>query len=262
MARGAAQQGKVVVAKAPEGAPLKHDYRVMVQQRGSDSWFDVDTYMARVNAPQPDGKHARTEISYAMFDFTGDVVVRVVRCGKRFATVNVRPKSKGIGTTMVNDSTIQFMLTKPENLSVEFDGDITSNLLLFTSEPCITADDAKKEAKKQKRDFVYYAPGLYTADTIRVKSNSTVYLSPGCYFTGSFAIEDAHDVRYTGKLPNLSIITGYDANHTVDSVTFENLTVNGRTISDDMPGKPPYHQTAAYVPMFVGSHVKNLKFFK
>ena len=70
------------------------------------------------------------------------------------------------------------------------------------------------------------------------------------------------NVRYTGKLPNLSIITGYDALHTVDGVTFENLTINGRTISDDMPGKPPYHQTADYVPMFVGSHVKNLKFFK
>ena len=38
-----------------------------------------DTYMARVNSPQPDGKHRRTEISYAMFDFEGDVVVRVVR---------------------------------------------------------------------------------------------------------------------------------------------------------------------------------------
>lgn len=466
--RGAAETGRLLTAKTPEGAPLKHDYRVMVQKRGAAEWTAVDTYMARVNSPQPDGKHRRTEISYAMFDFEGDVVVRVVRCGKRFSTVRVRPQSKGIGTTTVNDSTVQFMLTQPENLSVEFDGDITSNLLLFTSKPCITADEARKEAKKQKREFIHYAPGLYTADTIKVASSSTVYLSPGSYFTGTFAIEDAHDVsiigrgiarpesgyegchvyrsrnveidglvlntcpvgesrgvrlhdvrsishpqwgdglnvfasqdviydrvfcrnsddcttayatrkghkgsvnnvrmsnstlwadvahpifiglhgnpevgdsitglvyenidilcqaepqvdyqgclaincgddnmvkdvlfddirieeiidgcilqvkvgwnqkyctaagrgirdvkfrnvRYTGKLPNLSIITGYDALHTVDGVTFEKLSVNGRTISDDMPGKPPYHQTADYVPMFVGSHVKNLKFLR
>lgn len=465
---GAAQTGRQLTAKAPEGAPLRHDYRVMVQPRGTAEWTTVDTYMARVNSPQPDRSHRRTEISYAMFDFTGDIMVRVVRCGKRFATVRVRPQSKGINTTTVNDSTVQFMLTQPENLSVEFDGDITSNLLLFTSEPCITADEARREAKRQKREFIYYAPGLYTADTIKVASCSTLYLAPGSYFTGTFAIDDAHDVsikgrgiarpergyqgchvtrsrnvdidglvvntcpvgesrdvrlhdvrsisypqwgdglnvfashnvtfdrvfcrnsddcttayatrlghkgsvsnvrmsnstlwadvahpifiglhgnsevgdsitglvyenidilcqaepqvdyqgclaincgdnnfvrdvlfddirieeiidgcilqvkvgwnqkyctaagrgvqnvrfrnvRYTGKLPNLSIITGYDAFHAVDGITFEAFSVNGRTISDDMPGKPPYHQTADYVPMFVGSHVKNLKFFK
>ena len=68
------------------------------------------------------------------------------------------------------------------------------------------------------------------------------------------------NVRYTGKLPNLSIITGYNEERGVKNITFESLNINGRIISDTMPGKPPYHQTADYVPMFVGSHVKNVKF--
>ena len=461
-----AQSGTVITYPAPDGAPMKHDYDVLVQSRGSNDWTHVDTYMAKVNAPQPNGKHARTEISYALFDFTGDVMVRVVRKGKSFANVRVRPASKGINTTAVNDSTVEFMLTRPENLSVEFDGDITGNLLLFTSAPSITAEAAKKEAKKHKRDFVYYTPGLYKEDTIKVKSNTTVYLAGGSYFTGTFAIEDAnnvsiigrgiarpeagyegchvyrsknveidglvlntcpigesdgvrlHDVRsishpqwgdglnvfassnvtydrvfcrnsddcttayatrkghkgsvhnvrmsnstlwadvahpifigihgnsevgdsivglvyedidilcqaemqvdyqgclaincgdnnyvkdvlfdnirieeiidgcilqvkvgwnqkyctapgkgvenitfrnvrYSGKLPNLSIITGYNEERGVKNITFESLNINGRIISDTMPGKPPYHQTADYVPMFVGSHVKNVKF--
>lgn len=33
--------------------------------------------MAKVNAPIGDNKHRVTQISYALFDFTGDVFVRV-----------------------------------------------------------------------------------------------------------------------------------------------------------------------------------------
>ena len=45
-------------------------------------------------------------------------------------------------------------------------------------------------------------------------------------------------------------------------VTFEGLKINGKEIYDDMPGKPKWYQTADYVPMFVDSHVENLKFSK
>ena len=70
------------------------------------------------------------------------------------------------------------------------------------------------------------------------------------------------NVRLYGDQPDLSIITGYDAQHKVKNITFEGLKVNGRIISDDMPGKPKWHATSDYVPMFVGSHVENLKFTK
>ena len=57
-------------------------------------------------------------------------------------------------------------------------------------------------------------------------------------------------------------MTGYDAQHKVKNITFEGLKINGRLIYDDMPGKPKWHATSDYVPMFVGSHVENLKFTK
>lgn len=60
----------------------------------------------------------------------------------------------------------------------------------------------------------------------------------------------------------MSVITGYDGQHKVKNVTFEGLKINGKKIYDDMPGKPKWHQTADYVPMFVGSHVENLIFKK
>ena len=184
---------------APEGAPLKHDYDVFIQPRGSKEWTRIDTYMAKVNAPIGDNRHKVSETSYAFFDFTGDVFVRVVCKNKKFNTAKVRPDYRGVIANVQNDSTVQFLLFQPENVSVEFDGDITDNLLLFTSKPCAPMEEARKEAKRQGRRFVYYAPGLYTDDVIPVASNTTVYLAGGSYFTGTFAIEDAENVSIMGR---------------------------------------------------------------
>ncbi len=453
---------------APEGAPLKHDYDVYIQPRGHKEWTKIDTYMARVNAPIGDNKHQRSEISYAFFDFSGDVFVRVICKNKKYKTCRIRPDYRGTIAQVENDSVVKFLLFQPENVSVEFDGNITDNLLLFTSKPTVTKEEAEQQAKKEQRNFVYYAPGLYTDKTIAVPSNTTVYLAGGSYFTGTFTIEDAenvsilgrgvarpadgyegchvhrsknilidgmilntcpvggsdgvtlHDVRsishpgwgdglnvfassnvlydrvfcrnsddcttvyatrkgftgsarnirmtnstlwadvahpimiglhgnpevgdsivnlkydnidiicqsepqveyqgcmtincgdnnyvkdvvfdnirieqihqgsllqvrvgwnskyctapgggienvvfrhirYYGAQPYMSVITGYDEQHQVKNVTFEGLKINGKVICDDMPDKPRWYATSDYVPMFVGSHVENLKFKK
>jgi len=212
---------------APEGAPLKHDYDVFVQTLGSKEWTKIDTYMAKVNAPTGDSKHRQSEISYAWFDFTGSVKVRVVTKNKKYRNVRVRPDYRGVIANRQNDSTVQFLLFQPENLSVEFDGNITDNLLLFTSKPVIAKEEAERQAKAEGRRFTYYAPGLYTQDTLRVASNTTVYLAPGAYFTGTFAIEDAHDVQILGRgiaRPR----SGYEGCHVHRSqrVLIDGLTVN------------------------------------
>lgn len=212
---------------APEGAPLKHDYDVFVQALGSKEWTKIDTYMAKVNAPTGDSKHRQSEISYAWFDFTGSVKVRVVTKNKKYGSVRVRPDYRGVIANRQNDSTVQFLLFQPENLSVEFDGNITDNLLLFTSKPVIAKEEAERQAKAEGRRFTYYAPGLYTQDTLRVASNTTVYLAPGAYFTGTFAIEDAHDVQILGRgiaRPR----SGYEGCHVHRSqrVLIDGLTVN------------------------------------
>ena len=191
---------QVFTYAAPRGAPLKQDYELYIQPRGSKEWTRIDTYMARVNAPVAEGKHRQSEISYAMFDFSGDVFVRVVCKNKQFKTVKIRPAYRGVIANRQNDSTLQFMLFQPENLSIEFDGDLTNNLLLFTSKPVQSSAEARKEARRQGRDFVYYPPGYYDqADTIYLKSNTTLYLAGGSYFKGTFAIDDAENVSILGR---------------------------------------------------------------
>jgi len=190
---------EVFTYNAPEGAPLKDDYEVYLQPRGSKEWKRIDTYMAKVNAPIGNNKHKISEISYCFFDFTGDVYVRVISKNRKFKSARIRPDYRGTIANVQNDSTVQFLLFQPENVSVELDGDITNNLLVFTSKPTLSKDEAAKEAKQQKRKFVYYAPGHYTQDTIRVPSNTTLYLAGGAYFDGTFAIDDAENVSILGR---------------------------------------------------------------
>ena len=184
---------------APKGAPLKQDYDVFIRPRSSKEWTKIDTYMAKVNAPIGNNKHKVCEISYAMFDFTGDVFVKVVCKSRKYGSVKVRPDYRGVIANALNDSVVQFMFFQPENVSVEFDGNITDNLLIFTSKPPVGKTEAKREAEAQGRNFQYFAPGLYEQDTIRVLSNTTLYLDGGSYFTGTFALDSVHDVSILGR---------------------------------------------------------------
>jgi len=213
--------------RVSENALLNNDYDVFIRPRSSEQWTRIDTYMAKVNAPLDDGRHRQSKISYAFFDFTGDVFFRVVCKNKKYRTARVRPDYKGVITQQVNDSTVQFMLFQPENISVEFDGDLTQNLLIFTSKPPVTMEEARETARKQGRQFVYYAPGLYTSDTIAVPSNTTVYLAGGSYFIGTFAIEDVHDVSILGR-GIARPLNGYEGCHVHRSrhVLIDGLIVN------------------------------------
>ena len=125
---------------------------------------------------------------------------------------------------MQNDSTVQFLLFQPENVSVEFDGSITDNLLVFTSKPPVTREEAEEQAKKEGRQFIYVPAGYYDLEALRhavpqlakgdgnreggeassggdvlVPSNTTLYLAPGSYFTGTYLIKNAHDVSILGR---------------------------------------------------------------
>ena len=232
---------QVFTYPAPEGAPLKNDYDVYVQPRGSKEWTHVDTYVARVNAPIGNNKHRVSEISYCCFDFTGDVFVRVVTKNRKFASARIRPDYRGTIANVQNDSTVQFLLFQPENLSVEFAGSITDNLLLFTSKPPVGRAEAQRQAKAANRQFRYYGPGIYRDDTIRIASNTTVYLEGGSYFTGTFAIEDVENVSILGR-GIARPASGYEGCHVHRSrqVLVDGLTVctcpiggsNGVTLHD------------------------------
>jgi Glycosyl hydrolases family 28 len=91
---------------------------------------------------------------------------------------------------------------------------------------------------------------------LRVFFNKKYNTSPGR------GIEDVlfKDVTYNGTHANPSIIAGYDDSREIKNIVFENLKINGRVISDDMPGKPGFYKTGDLAEFFVGEHVENLVF--
>ena len=77
-------------------------------------------------------------------------------------------------------------------------------------------------------------------------------------------IEDItlRNIAYTGEMPNMGIIAGYDQSRKVKNIRFENFTINGKVITDDMPGKPKWYKTADMANIYVNDHVENLIFTK
>lgn len=75
-------------------------------------------------------------------------------------------------------------------------------------------------------------------------------------------IEDImlRNISYTGEMPNMSIIAGYDSSRKVRNVCFDNLTINGKVITDDMPDKPKWYKTADMANIYVNDHVENIRF--
>ncbi|MDX3231647.1 glycosyl hydrolase family 28 protein [Streptomyces sp. ME19-01-6] len=74
-------------------------------------------------------------------------------------------------------------------------------------------------------------------------------------------IQDVYikDLSYTGPALSTCLLLGYDTDHGIDSVTFENLVLNGKVIADSMK-KPGWYLTTDYIPMHINEHVTNLKF--
>lgn len=70
------------------------------------------------------------------------------------------------------------------------------------------------------------------------------------------------DIAYHGENTELSIIAGYNEERKVKNIRFENLSINGEVISDDMPGKPAWYKTGDMARFFVGEHVEGVTFTK
>lgn len=93
---------------------------------------------------------------------------------------------------------------------------------------------------------------------IRIFYNEKYCEAPG------MGIEDIYfkNISYQGDNAELSIIAGYNNDRKIKNITFENLRINGKLITDDMPGKPAWYKTGDMARIFVGEHVENISFIK
>ncbi|KAF4500835.1 nb-arc domain containing protein, partial [Fusarium agapanthi] len=84
----------------------------------------------------------------------------------------------------------------------------------------------------------------------RVMYNTKYNTSPGR------GIKDVlvRDLKYTGTKASMSILVMYDEDRTISNVTFENLVINGKVISDKMQN-PGWCLTTDFIPAYANEHV-------
>ena len=70
------------------------------------------------------------------------------------------------------------------------------------------------------------------------------------------------NITYNGAHSELSLLTGYSPDRTIENISFRNLVINGTLITDTMPGKPAWYKTADMACIFVGEHVSGITFSK
>ncbi len=198
--KGNAYVPTLLTYEAPQGAPLMSDYRVEARVDGGE-WHEVPTYMAQANAGDAEGNHSLSEYSYTYFDFAGTVNVRVTRHGqgRKYSYADVRPHSRGVLCNCVNDSVVELTLWQPECISLEFDGDIRHNLLIFASLPGPAFEDVRSKAEAEGGQVIRFGPGYHKLrDTLRLASHQCLYLEGGAYLDGKVLISDAESVQVCG----------------------------------------------------------------
>jgi hypothetical protein len=70
------------------------------------------------------------------------------------------------------------------------------------------------------------------------------------------------NISYHGSNAEISVIAGYNSDRKVKNITFENLRINGRLITDNMPGKPAWYKTGDMARIFIGEHVEEVSFIE
>ena len=216
---------RLVIAKAPTGIDLKHDFEVKARINGGE-WQNIDTYAFRVDRVA-NAKHNVEITSVAKFEFEGKVEIQVKSIAQDIKSYKIRPSSYGIEAKQ-EGNTLTFSLDRPRYLSVEVNGNIYQNLQIF-------ADNVLEKPKvKKKKDLMYFGPGVhdFKGDSIHIASGKTVFIDNGAVIKGWLSTYGSRDVKIIGHgivMPghHEGIMVRYSKNVYIDGPLTTQLPVGG-----------------------------------
>lgn len=219
---GTQTKPKVRIAPAPVGEELSQVYKIKVLNQ------QVPVYAVKVNPKDQekrlkafnDVRHAADYFdtaAFAYFDVQGTVIVTVTIPGK-IASAKILPTSAGI-KPVLDQNTLTFSLTKPQNLTIEINGEYVRSLHLFAN-PIET-----NIPRKDDPNVIYFGPGIHTVSHLIVGDNKTVYLAPGSIVR---AVIDPKEPYTTNSSDGLA---SYQ-NSSVFDVKGKNIVFRGRGILD------------------------------
>ena len=180
----------VVTYPAPPGEALSQDYALEVNGKR------VDIYLAKLTDVQDPPSWGLKPgqlggpYSFASFDFSGNVTVKITSFKKPLDKLVIRPGSSGI-TPVIEGNTVTFTLDAPRKLSIEPDG-VREPLLVFANPLEV---DAPKEGDP---GVIYYGPGIHKPVNIKVSSGQTLYLAGGAIVKAGVSVS-GRDVKIRGR---------------------------------------------------------------
>ena len=172
------------------GLPHNDDYTVRVRIPGGE-WQDLFEHKVQEHLDKPQ------DASMVQFDMGSPVEVMVKKNNGTVREVAIRPLNNKVVYRQVQN-TVFFTLDKPQNLSIEFDGDRLHNLHLF-------ANPMEEEVySKEAKGIMFFGPGVHRPkdlpnNQIRIPSNTTAYLAPGAVLKAKLLVDNAENVRIIGR---------------------------------------------------------------
>ena len=171
---------------------------------------DLFVYETRVNHGRKFSWDLPTETAPVVtFDFEGKVHVEIDVKEGDVSSAQVSPLVYGI-KPVINGSKISFDLEYPDNYTVEYNGDYKTAIHVFANE--IEKDPITKEEADKDDSIIYIGPGVYKADAIPVKDDTTIYLAGGAYVYGQVRAEGLKNITIrafmimkTGIMTNMFI---------------------------------------------------------
>jgi hypothetical protein len=218
---GVAVKSKVVIYPAPAGEKLSETYHVSVEG------LSVPVYIAKV-APGDrvkrfkgvdDTRHSADYFemaAFTYFDLQGTAKV-TVSIPVNVTSVKILPTSATIKTIIVSHSII-FTITKPQNLTIEINGEIVQSLHLFAN-PL-----EKNIPNPNDPDVIFYGPGIHHVTHLLIGTNKTVYIAGGAIVQATIDPNEKFTVNARDSLKSYGSSTF--------ELTGRNITFRGRGILD------------------------------
>ncbi|MGO4109872.1 glycosyl hydrolase family 28 protein [Paenibacillus sp. YAF4_2] len=202
----------IAVYPIPKALPRNFDFTVQLRTPDGE-WIELEVLLVKVDM------HDVREASLVKFDFSGEVEVKICCNREPVKEAIIRPLSKGISAEVVDQQTIQFILTKPEKLSIEINGDRFHNLHLIAKEleedrpdptdPGVAfldprihrMEDLQEKLMSDRYHTLHFKPGMHHIEQviINLPSNKKIYIEGGAFIAGSFVCDKVENVQISGR---------------------------------------------------------------
>lgn len=185
----------VKIYNAPKGIKLSSAYQVLVNGRL------VPVYMAKVAAADPERRFKAVDdllhsdeyydtAAFAYFDMQGKVTI-TVKINQPVKSAKILPASAMINP-VIGQNDISFIISKPQNLTVEINGEVFKSLHVF-------ANPIEKDVPSPNDpNVIFFGPGVHDVSGMVIGDNKTVYVAGGAVVRSVIGANEKYGIEPSG----------------------------------------------------------------